>query len=60
MFMLIDWSLIATREADALHDTIVDIVDMEGWAMPLDADPAVETGQILGGNYRHVFEATVG
>ncbi|WP_256731196.1 hypothetical protein [Ralstonia pickettii] len=32
--MLIDWSLIATREADALHDTIV---DMEGWAMPLDA-----------------------
>ncbi|MEV8472788.1 membrane dipeptidase [Ralstonia sp. UNC404CL21Col] len=32
--MLIDWSLIATREADALHDTIVDV---EGWAMPLDA-----------------------
>lgn len=32
--MLIDWSFIATREADALHDTIV---DMEGWAMPLDA-----------------------
>ena len=32
--MLIDWSLIATREADALHDTVV---DMEGWAMPLDA-----------------------
>lgn len=32
--MLIDWSLIATREADTLHDTFV---DMEGWAMPLDA-----------------------
>lgn len=32
--MLIDWSLVATREADALHDTVV---DMEGWAMPLDA-----------------------
>ncbi|CAJ0852234.1 hypothetical protein R20233_00018 [Ralstonia sp. LMG 32965] len=32
--MLIDWSLIATREADALHDMTVDV---EGWAMPLDA-----------------------
>jgi len=57
MRMLIDWSVIATREADALHDTVA---DMEGWAMPLDADPSVETGQILGGNYRRVFEATVG
>lgn len=31
--MTIDWSLIETRAADALHDTIVEI---EGWAMPLD------------------------
>ena len=31
--MPIDWTLIETREADALHDTIV---EMEGWAMPLD------------------------
>lgn len=36
--MLIDWSLIATREADALHDTLVDV---EGWAMPLD--PAAQS-----------------
>ncbi|CAJ0685485.1 hypothetical protein [Ralstonia holmesii] len=55
--MLIDWFVIATYKPDALQDTIV---DMEGWAMPLDADPSVETGQILGGNYRRVFEATVG
>ncbi|MGM3277005.1 dipeptidase [Ralstonia sp. 24A2] len=32
--MPIDWTLIETRGADALHDTIVEI---EGWAMPLDA-----------------------
>lgn len=32
--MPIDWTLIETREADALHDTVV---EMEGWALPLDA-----------------------
>lgn len=32
--MPIDWTLIETREADALHDTIVEI---DGWALPLDA-----------------------
>ncbi|WP_084209973.1 dipeptidase [Ralstonia sp. A12] len=32
--MPIDWILIETREADALHDTVV---EMEGWALPLDA-----------------------
>lgn len=31
--MLIDWSLIATHAADALHDTVVEI---EGWATPAD------------------------
>ena len=32
--MPIDWTLIETRGADALHDTIVEI---DGWALPLDA-----------------------